>query len=334
MKSLRSRAFRPALAAVAAVVLGLGVAGVGPAASAAGAQSVSASLPQAVTAASCSGTPQVCSVGVAEGAIGFPVMVTTTGVTGTTGAAPGGDWVHVSAGGSAVGGVWASGTGAFNVLGGVAAGQVATVYWTSPEAVTGQGTGGETVTDGGAVSAAGLGAGSFTLSASTSPWTVSVAQNDNGDITEIDGSYDAATTTTYMFEVRSVSGGLAQAVIYSTDGGVTWSNATVTDGSAAVGGLVFDFAGSAVAAGDRAEVTVTPQETTYEGGSLSATVNGSVTAGESVMLTDTADTAAVSFHTGSVVPSLSQTLNVYGTNTAVATAEAVWTPVDANLTVA
>ena len=327
-----SRGLRPILAAVAAV--GLGIGGIGPAASAAGAQAVSATLPRAVAVPSCNGTPQVCEVGVAEGATGFPVTVTTTSVTGTAGAAPSGDWVHVSAGGSAIGGTWANQTGAFAGIGGVPAGQVATVYWTSPESVTGQGTGGETVTDGGAVSAAGLGAGTFTLSASTSPWTVSVAQNDNGDITEIDGSYDAATTTTYMFEVRSVSGGLAQAVIYSTDGGVTWSNATVNDGSAAVGGLAFDFAGSAVAAGDRAEVTVTPQETTYEGGSLSATVNGSVTAGESVMLTDTADTAAVSFHTGSVVPSLSQTLNVYGTNTAVATAEAVWTPVDANLTVA
>ena len=330
MKTIRVRAFRPVLAAVAAGVLGLGIGGVGPGVSAAAAQTASASLTRPVVAAACSGG--VCSVGVAEGATGFPVSVSTTGVTGAEGAVPAGDWVSVAAGGSAVGGVWASEHGGFSGIGGVPAGQVATISWAAPEGVSGQGADGETVTDGAAVTAAGLGTGTLTLSASTSPWTVSVAQNDNGDITEIDGSYDAATTTTYMFEVRSVSGGLAQAVIYSTDGGVTWSNATVNDGSAAVGGLAFDFAGSAVAAGDRAEVTVTPQETTCEGGSLSATVTGGITAGEPVNLVAPGLLGVLSFDAGGG-PNLNQTIDVYGTNTVVATAETAWTPVEATLTV-
>ena len=334
MKSLRVRgfrAFRPALAAVAAVGLGiLGPAAVAPVASAAGAQAVSASLSRAVVVPSCTGG--VCSVGVAEGATGFPVSVSTTGVTGAEGAVPAGDWVSVSAGGAAVGGVWASEHGGFSGIGGVSTGQVATISWAAPEGVSGQGTSGETVTNGSAVVAAGLGTGTLTLSASTVPWSVSVAKNDNGDITEIDGSYDAATTTTYMFEVRSVSGGLAQAVIYSVDGGLVWSNATVNDGAAAVGGLVFDFAGSAVAAGDRVEVTVTPQETTYNMGSLSATVDGSITSGQIVTLTN--GQAALSFHANSIVPNLSQTIAIYGTSTSVTTYETPWLPTSATLKVA
>ena len=135
MKSLRSRAFRPAVAAVAVAALGLGVGGIGPAASAAGAQAVSASLAKPVVAASCSAG--VCSIGVAVGASGFPVSVTSSGVTASAGAVPAGDYVQVLDGTTQTATGQADSKGRFALTGALPSGQnVATIEWsTSPFAV-------------------------------------------------------------------------------------------------------------------------------------------------------------------------------------------------------
>lgn len=336
MKSLRVRgfrAFRPVLAAVAAVVLGLGAAGVGPAASAAAGQTVSASLAKPVVAASCSGTPQVCSVGVAEGATGFPVSVSITGVTGAEGAVPAGDWVSVSAGGAAVGGSWASGHGGFAGIGGVSTGQVATISWAAAEGVSGQGTGAEQVTNGATVVAAGLTSGTYTLVGSTTAWAASVSLNDNGDLSAITGGYTAATKTTYAFMVTSVAGGAATAVEYAINGGAWSAPQTLSSGDLTVAGVTFIFGGTSALDTDQVDVTLSPQETVYALSSLSRAVYGAVAGGQSVTLANSGNTAALSFETNQTTPSLSQTLGVYGTNTAVTTAEPAWTPVEATLTV-
>ncbi len=128
---------RPALAAVAAGVLGLGIGGVGPGVSAAAAQTASASLTRPVVVPSCSGTPTVCEVGVAVGASGFPVSVTSSGVTASAGAVPAGSYVQVLGGGSQVATGQADSKGRFSLAGALPGGQdVATIEWsTSPFAV-------------------------------------------------------------------------------------------------------------------------------------------------------------------------------------------------------
>ena len=332
-----ARGLRPMVAVLAVGAVALGIGGVGPAASAAGAQAVSASLPQAVAVPSCSGTPQVCEVGVTEGATGFPVSVSTRSVTGSAGAVPAGDWVSVAAGGSAVGGVWASGHGGFSGIGGVPAGQVATISWAAPAGVSGQGTGAEQVTNGATVVAAGLASGTYWLSGSTTPWTANVTLNDNGDLTAIIGAYAAATKTTYAFMVTSVVSGAATAVEYAINGGAWSAPQTLNSGELTLDGATFIFGGTSAVVTDQVNVTLSPQETAYtlSVGGLSVAVYGAITSGQSVTLLNPSNPGAVlAFKANPITPSLSQTLNVYGTNTAVATAEAAWTPVAADLTVA
>ena len=203
--------------------------------------------------------------------------------------------------------------------------------------VTDTNSGTETVTNGGAITANGLSAGTYTLSANTTAWSANVGTNNHTDLTGIQGSFSGTSNTTYDFKVTAATAGTATQVQYSTDGGNTWSSAqALVSGALTVNGLQFTFGGTSAAVGDQVAATFTPQSTTYSlTGGLSATVSGPVTAGQPVTLTNTGGTASLSFSTNSTVPSLSQTLTVAGTGApTVATAETAWTTTAATLSVA
>ena len=201
MKTIR--AFRPVLAAVAAGVLGLGAAGVGPAASAAGAQTVSASLSKPVVVPSCSGG--VCNVGVASGAVGYPVSwnASTLAATVQPGAVPAGDWM------------WFGGSGCPT--------STADVYvWPT--------TGGATATTYGRYSPSGVenvcwvqstGGGNVALV----PTTSSCANTGSAEIA-VDGLTVPDTATAGVWTVNVATNaagtGIAQ-VLVSTDGGAVFT---------------------------------------------------------------------------------------------------------------
>lgn len=216
------RVSRPGFAVLAAAALGLGLGGVGPAASAAGNVPVSASLARPVVAASCSGG--VCQVGVAEGATGFPISVTSTGVSGVGGAVPKGYYVRVVAGGAQVATGEADTHGAFNLTGALPSGQtVATIEWSQqpfgPATVTRLTIGAHDAT-------------AYLLASGGSPW--SFGSNYNGGL-GADSGVSYATTPVQISvpsgtDVVGVSGN-GQGGGYAVDSnGHVWAWGTGTDG--------------------------------------------------------------------------------------------------------
>lgn len=297
MKSLRFRAFRPVLAAVAAV--GLGIGGVGPAASAAGAQAVSASLSKPVVAAACSGTPQVCSVGVAVGATGFPVSVSTTGVTSAPGTAPAGDWVDVSDSGYAFAGGWAVGDGAFSNIwpaAGLAPGHIATISWTAPEAVTVTAAGQVA----GAIRAAGLSSGGYTLAATVTPWSATLSGPNTADFVSLSGRYAGATPDTASIVVTSPQSESIPTISVTDNGKTTAYTGTyssyTTDASYSVtlGGSGFSLVVSGSGAnGDAFDLKINPTSTAF------ALTSGSSNAyGSAEGLLDTNQSVSISMGSG------------------------------------
>ena len=87
---------------------------------------VTLAKPVAVVGVGAAGTGEVA---VAEGASGFPVVVTTSGAAGGAGSVPGGDCVAVEVHGQQVGHGRAGAHGRFAVAGPVPAGAVATIRW-------------------------------------------------------------------------------------------------------------------------------------------------------------------------------------------------------------
>ena len=329
---------RPALAAVAAVTMGLGVAGSGPAASAAGAQAVSASLAKPVVAASCSGTPTVCDVGVAVGATGFPFQAMPDGsLSVSTSADPGaGDWGYFTgtSGGTRMAGWWGKKylNAYYGRSGPLSSGQVVNLHWTQPESVSGQGTGGENVTTGGSVTAAGVALGTYTLSGSTTPWSVTVTANDHGDLTAVSGGYSSYGTTEYNFDVTGVSGGRATAVEYSSFDGPFSAPQTLVGGGLALDGVTFEFAGASATVGDQVQVDVSPQIDTYDLAGTDLSGTDWPIAGDLVVLLSTHATKILSF-TSQSVPDIAQTIAVSGTSTSLTTPEPAWDPTSATLTI-
>ena len=268
-----SRAFGPVLAAVAAVALALGVGEMGPAASAAGARTVSASLAKPVVAASCSGTPTVCEVGVAVGATGFPVSVPVgaSTFTGTAGAVAAGSYVQVDMSGALVpwaGSGPAASEGSFSLpreFNSPQAGQVATIQWSPVQPVTLTNSGTQGVVDTAGVFDAGAlaTADSYSLGSTVDYWQVSsVSANANGDLTQINGRFTGAQDTTFAFQVLGVNSGMVTQAEVSVDGS-PWSAISVSSDAATLDGLTFLFEGTSPAVGDQVSVQISPQVTDY-----------------------------------------------------------------------
>lgn len=345
MKGLRGfRGLRPMVAAVAAVTLGLGVGGVGPAASAAGVQAVSASLAKPVVAASCSGTPTVCEVGVAVGAVGFPVSVPVgaTRFIGTAGAVPAGSYVQVQTSGELTpwsGSGPAASDGSFSIpreSDYPGAGQVVTIQWSPVQSLTLTNSGTQGVVDAGGTLDAGALAttDSYSLAASVNYWQVSnVSANANGDLTSIAGAFTGNQPATIAFQVLGVSSGMVTQAEVSVNSG-PWSAISVSSDAVTSDGLTFYLDGSSPAVGDQISVQIAPQDTNYMFSADSTTVDhgiyGAISSGDLVSIPF--GNGAVTFSPVSV-PVYSATFSVTGTSWTYPTTAAA-TPTAADFTVA
>ena len=281
MKGLRVfRGLRPVVAAVAAVALGVGIGGVGPAVSAAAAQTASASLSRPVVVPSCSGTPQVCSVGVVSGVVGFPVSVTSR-VTSGPGTAPAGDWVSVSYAGFSFAGGWVGRDGAFSNIwpaAGLAPGHIATISWTAPEAVTVTAAGQVA----GAIRAAGLSSGEYTLAATVTPWSATLSGPNTADFVSLSGRYAGATPDTASIVVTSPQSESIPTISVTDNGKTTAYTGTyssyTTDASYSVtlGGSGFSLVVSGSGAnGDAFDLKINPTSTAFALTSGSSNAYGS-----------------------------------------------------------
>lgn len=125
---MRTRRFAVAALAASLFLVSSGTAGAASSAMVPRGQVARVTLDHAVAVVGV-GTGGAGEVEVAEGAAGFPVVVTTAGATGTAGAVPAGTCIALAVRGQQVAHGQADGHGRFALAGPVPAGAVAMIRW-------------------------------------------------------------------------------------------------------------------------------------------------------------------------------------------------------------
>ena len=174
------------------------------------------------------------------------------------------------------------------------------------------------ITNQGTVSAAGIAQGNGSLNWASNTWGLTVGGTYT-DLSSVAGSYNSSSTNQYNFTVTSLTGGSGSAVTggtvsVTTNGGQAQTYAISSTGTFTVDGLTYTL-GTATTNGATFSATVSPQSTTYtftpaSGSTLTTSVQGQVTSGTSLTVENSAQTAALSFTTGSDVPSTNQSVTI------------------------